>query len=380
MPIPYRRRPRRRHASRSASARYLLDASQWQESLLVASPPSLRNSSIAGIQAALALFFAMATAYVSPWPELVGYPALGGLAALFGRFDSLQRRRRTVAICGFLLVAGVFLLSLASYLGAPPGLMVGILAISVGLYTIATIQWRLGGPGAVIFVFAAGAALGPAETLDLVLAKTIATIWGAALAWTVCVATDRWREKVHMPKPDPEGPPPFIRQAVAAGRITLGAGTAAYIAHAAGWEYPAWAAIGAASVMQGAHLHVTMNRAMQRMVGTVIGACIAWAILAQAPGFWLIVLCVVVFQFFTEVIIGYNYAFGQITVTPMALLMTHLAVPIAVTGTMPVERVFDTIVGAAIGIIFAVIFSSLDDRVYLARRRRSLRARGPGAF
>jgi len=42
---------------------------------------------------------------------------------------------------------------------------------------------------------------------------------------------------------------------------------------------------------------------------------------------------------------------------------------------MPVERVLDTIVGAAIGIVFAVAFSTADDRVYLNRRRNKLEAR-----
>ncbi|KAB0276798.1 FUSC family protein, partial [Klebsiella pneumoniae] len=74
----------------------------------------------------------------------------------------------------------------------------------------------------------------------------------------------------------------------------------------------------------------------------------------------------------TEVTIGFNYALGQVTVTPMALLMTYMASP-APASNMPVERVVDTIVGAAIGIVFAVIFSTVDDRVHLARRYRKLR-------
>jgi uncharacterized membrane protein YgaE (UPF0421/DUF939 family) len=57
----------------------------------------------------------------------------------------------------------------------------------------------------------------------------------------------------------------------------------------------------------------------------------------------------------------------------MALLMTHLASPIVHTD-MPIERVVDTIVGAALGITFALIFSSLDDRRHLARHRRKFRA------
>jgi len=124
--------------------------------------------------------------------------------------------------------------------------------------------------------------------------------------------------------------------------------------------------------MQGGHLHITMNRALQRMAGTVAGSFIVWAMLAQQPAFWTVVLAIVVFQFLTEVVIGYNYALGQITVTPMALLMTYLASP-AVAANMPVERVLDTILGAVLGIVFAVLFSSLDDRVYLHEHRSQAR-------
>ena len=86
------------------------------------------------------------------------------------------------------------------------------------------------------------------------------------------------------------------------------------------------------------------------------------------------VTAIVLFQFITELIIGFNYALGQITVTPMALLMTHLVAP-AANSNLPVERVIDTIVGAALGIVLALIFSSADDRAYFLRRQKKLRAR-----
>ncbi|HWL29519.1 MAG TPA: FUSC family protein, partial [Burkholderiaceae bacterium] len=242
-------------------------------------------------------------------------------------------------------------------------------------FTIAVSHLRLGGPGAVIFVFAVGAVMGPVDTWQTVLARTLATAWGAALAWLVCMLTDRLRSQdVIVPGTPPARHPPLSHQLIVAARITVGAAISAWVAYAAGWQYPAWAAIGATAVMQGPTLHVTMNRSLQRMAGTVIGACVVWAILAQEPGFWVVVAAIVVFQFTTEIIIGYNYALGQITVTPMALLMTYLASP-TVTTNMPVERVMDTIVGAALGILFAVLFSTVDDRAYLARRRRKLDAR-----
>lgn len=364
-------------ASRKHSASHLLSRQQLQQSLVVSAPPSVKIASIAGFQAALAILVALTTAHFSPWPELVGFPALGALAALFGRYASLQARRRIVMICGILLVAGVFIPSLASYAGASPWAMVLLLALSAGLYTLAVSQWGLtGGPGAVIFVFAVGAVLGPVDTLGSVLERTAATAWGSALAWLVCALTDRLRpQDAAPPKPAPAPPlQPLPHRLVVASRITVGAAIAALISYWSGWQYPAWAAIGATAVMQGAHLHLTMNRSLQRMAGTVIGACIVWAILAQDPSFWYVAAAVVFFQFITEVTIGYNYALGQITITPMALLMTHLAAPVA-NSNMPVERVLDTIVGAAIGIVFAVIFSTVDDRVYLERRHGKLKNR-----
>jgi uncharacterized membrane protein YccC len=367
--------PARARITRGRSARHLLSRTQFQESLAVSPPPSIRNASIAGLQAALSILIALASTHLSPWPYLVGFPALGALAALFGRYASIQRRRQIVLICGAILTAGVSLPSLISFAGAPPAAMVLLLALFAGASTIAVSRWGLGGPGAVIFVFAAGAVMGPVDSWATVVERGLGTAWGAVLAWLVCALTDRLRaQEVIIPGlSSSRKPAPFSHQLVVAGRITAGAAISAWIAYAAGWHYPAWAAIGAVSVMQGGHLHVTMNRSLQRMAGTVLGACIVWAILAQDPPFWFMVGAIVVFQFVTEVIIGYNYALGQIAITPMALLMTHLASPVA-SSNMPVERVMDTIVGAAIGIVFAVIFSSVDDRTYLARRRKKLRA------
>jgi uncharacterized membrane protein YccC len=342
----------------------------------VTAPPSVQVAAIAGLQAALAVLVALATTHLSPWPHLVGFPALGALAALFGRYASLQRRRKIVFICGALLTLGVLLPSLASYAGASSTMMVLLLALSAGVFTIAVSQWGLGGPGAVILVFAVGAVLGPVDSFSTVIERGLGAAWGAALAWLICLLTDRLRpQEIKVPGTPSATPPQMRLQLISATRISIGAALAAFVAHAAGWHYPAWAAIGATAVMQGAHLHITMNRSLQRMAGTVLGACVAWAVLIQNPSFWVIVAAIVLFQFITEVVIGFNYALGQITITPMALLMTHLAAPVS-GGNMPVERVLDTIVGAALGIALAVLFSTVDDRLYLKRRHKKLKALG----
>ncbi|GAA0512355.1 MAG: FUSC family protein [Pigmentiphaga sp.] len=362
---------RPRGTTRANAARYLLTPAQLEESLTMAVPPSVRNAVVAGMQATLAVVVALACFHYSPWPQLVGFGALGALASLFGRYASRVRRRRMVFLSALLLVAATLATSMAAQAGASSTMMVLVLALVAGVSTVAVSSWRLGGPGAVIIVFAAGAALGAAGSWEAVFARAAAAAAGGALAWIICVLTDRLRHEEPATGTFPSDPPrPMRHRLIAAGRIATGAAVAALLAHAAGWQHPSWAAIGATAVMQGGHLHITMSRALQRMAGTVVGACVAGAILAQSPSFWAVVGLIALFQFVTEIIIGYNYALGQITVTPMALLMTHLAAP-AMAGNMALERVFDTIVGAAAGIVLAVLFSSLDDRAYLARHRRA---------
>jgi hypothetical protein len=327
---------------------------------------------VAGSQAALALLTTIILTIASPWGHLLGFPALGALASLFGRYAPVEQRMRLVLISGALLSLGVLIPSLASYAGAPAWLMVLTLAIVAGVSTIAVAHWRLGGPGAVIIVFAAGGAQVPVTSLGMLLERIALTVAGCLVALIVCWLTDHLRSaelnKLRLPTAPHR---PFSHEVIAAVRIALGAAIAAMIAHAAGWHHPAWAAIGATAVMQGAQLHVTMNRALQRMAGTLVGAGVLWAILATSPSFWVLVAMIVIFQFITEVIIGYNYALGQITVTPMALLMTFLASPSTATN-MPVERIVDTMLGATLGIVLAVLFSTLDDRIYLARHRNKL--------
>ena len=149
------------HPTRKHAARHLLSPAQWQESLAIAPPVSLHIACVAGLQSALAVLVAIVAVHFSPWPHLVGFPALGALAALFGRFAPVGRQRmRIVAICAALLTLAVLLPSLASLLGASPVVLVLVLALVAGGATVAVAHWQLGGPGAVIIVFAAGAALG----------------------------------------------------------------------------------------------------------------------------------------------------------------------------------------------------------------------------
>lgn len=354
--------------SHLASLPRLLAPARLREACAVSPLPSLRNAAVVGLQTGLAVLVAAGATHLSPWAHLVGYAALGALAALLGRYAPAGRRMPAVLLAGALLVGAVALISLAGLARAAPAALLLCLGMLAGTVSWLAERWRLGPPGAVIFVFAGCAAMAPVDGWQAAAARVLFTLAGVAVAWAVCRASDRLRAAPIAPPPAAAVQVPWL----AFARIALCTACAGLLALAAGWQHPAWAAIGAMAVLQSGHLHAAMHRALQRTVGTLAGAALAWLILAQHPSFWPLLLAVIVLQLATEVVIGANYALGQVFVTPMALLMTSLAAPAASSG-MPLARVLDTVLGALVGMAFAMVFSTLEDRVHLAQHHENAR-------
>lgn len=364
--------PRRQTPSRLRrrdAALSLMRPEALGESLAVARPPVIKPSVLAGIQTALVAAIALPAVQVSPWPDLIGYAALGALAALFGRFAPPGRRNRVVFAAGVTQTTVVLLMSLASWLALPDAARLGLLAVLSGLcyFIVATRRW--GPPGALIFIFAAGAAMGPVESLEAAWRQTAAVGAVALLSWIICAVTEPLRHRPGRDKALPVEPlQPLPDRLKASGRIIVSVAVALFLALWMGAEHASWAGLGALAVMQGAHLHIHLSRALQRMGGTVVGAALAGLLISLQPSVWVVIALVCVLQCLTEVVIGFNYALGQIFVTPMALLMSYMASQGAAGAWIAGERVLDTLLGAATGLVLGVALSSLDQRAHLARR------------
>lgn len=357
---------------RSDATRHLLHPHQLKDSMALSQLPSLRNATLAGLQAAITVAIALPLFYLSPWSHLIGFASLGALVALFGRFAPSRSRNRILFLCGICQVLAVFLISTAAYLGASMVVQLVFLALSCGVFLFVSTTGKFGAPGPLIFVFAVGASLSADLTFAQVIERTAATAIVAGLAWTICAASEAFRHQSTPEHPFPSDPArPLGHRMNAAARSSIGAGIAVFISYAFGANHPAWAAMGALAVMQGVHLHITMNRALQRMAGTAIGALLAWILLKQDPSVWIVISLLVGLQLLTEMVIGINYAFGQVLVTPMALLMTYLGAAQTIGSEMAPERAIDTLLGAAVGIVMAVIFSTIDDRRHLAEHREA---------
>ncbi|MFD7406615.1 FUSC family protein [Streptomyces sp. NPDC059866] len=163
-------------------------------------------------------------------------------------------------------------------------------------------------------------------------------------------------------------------------RTALGCALAGYASLALGIGRPYWALVTAAALYQ-ANLTLTWSRGVQRVVGNLAGALLFAAVAPLAHlGPAALVLCCLAFNFGAEALIGRNYWLGSVCVTPMALLITEFT-GFQDPGTLIVERVVDTLVGALVGLVAAVAVTNrragdrLERAVAVAERARERTAR-----
>lgn len=361
--MPTSARPRRRDA-----AKHMLHPHTLRDGIRIAPQPHIRASAMAGVQAALTGAIAMPLIYLSPFAHLLSFAALGSIVALYGRFAPAQRRNWLLLYCMLSQTAVVLITSTAAWLGASNNVMLIVLALCCGGLMFIQQTVKMGAPGALLMVFAVGASFDTPLRVTEVVERGVTVMLVGMLAWGICVLTEKLRSD---PSDFVPGEPNLSlqRRLRVAVSITLATFMAAAASQLIGASHPSWAAMGAMAAMTGPHLYHALHRGVQRLLGVVIGAAIAGVILLFDPSVWQMMALIVGLQIITEIIIGSNYALGQMLVTPMALLMTVIGMPGVSGFHMATERIWDTLIGATIGLILTIVLSSRTERHDLAAYR-----------
>ncbi|MFF4406468.1 FUSC family protein [Streptomyces sp. NPDC001404] len=143
----------------------------------------------------------------------------------------------------------------------------------------------------------------------------------------------------------------------AGARVAVGGTLAGWASLAVGSTHPYWAVVTAASVFQ-ANTTLSWQRAVQRVVGNLLGLALFTALLPLTrSGAVAMVLTALALQVGAEAFISRNYWLGTLCVTPMALLLNEFA------GNKPAaqligDRWTDTLVGAAVGLLTCVLVTN----------------------
>lgn len=285
--------------------------------------------------------------------------SLGGLISLYGVSQSTLVRLRILP----LIISGLLVSSLAGVLVAGNGWVsgIGIVLIAI-LFSILSFGTGLGPPGPVIFILVTaitsrltspvsigGAGMDGSLVVFLIL-------MGAILAY-LCIVVLSGIPYLRKSEPDPETKEiswkiRFDEETkLITMRVIIAVIIAMIITKPLGILRSYWVIVAAAAILQGgADRKLTTVRAIQRVLGTLLGVVVFYLINWLHPeGIWVVIL-VMVFQFGTQVVITRNYVLGLIFITPLALV--NSTVGHAATAMVTVrERILDTIFGALIALV-----------------------------
>lgn len=288
------------------------------------------------------------------------FVAFGAFSSVFGRHQTYRDRARMQLGAGAALVGSITLGTAVGAVAAGSLLAVAAMTVASGIGFLLSRKNGWLPMGSLFFVFAAGATSSfaqPVSNIPLAFALCSATVLFSAGVGQLgrFTALGRSGRKTH-------GPAVLtMRELLGAPGIRLdtlrfaaGPLVAGGIATLVGIGHPYWAAVSATVPLVGTNLGAQFSRAAQRFVGTVIGVVLALAILLLDPSDVVLLAVVIVLQGVAELLVLRNYGLTVIGITPLALILSHLASPIAV-DRLATDRAVETTIGVLVAIAIMLV-------------------------
>lgn len=319
----------------------------------------------AGVQAGLAASIPLGLFTISGHQAEGLVAMLGAFTALyFARFQLVDRLRlMPVIAAGFVIATAIGTFSSAN-IGPTVLSLISVAAISCTL----TFRLAIGPPGPMMFVLVAGvsghitapARLGGSGADPLRITQLVAI--GAFSAYLITVAP-----LVLPVVRRGQGPPLPLRELLPLARfdhvtrsiitrVLLAVTIASVVSIPLGVPHAYWVIMTAGVVLQTGHtLRIPTIRALQRVIGTVLGVAAFGLIAITEPSGFQVVAIVALFQCAIEVVVARNYGLAMMFITPLALT---ISTTVGDTGTLVVgiDRTVDTMIGAIIALI--VLYAS----------------------
>lgn len=113
---------------------------------------------------------------------------------------------------------------------------------------------------------------------------------------------------------------------------------------------PYWVPTTAAAVMQGSSTRHVWQRSVQRVVGTLLGLGLAWAILLLKPTLLTICLSIVALQVVVEVLVVRNYGVAVVFITILTIFLAESGNSLLTDPTLLIQsRFYDILMGSVMG-------------------------------
>lgn len=288
-------------------------------------------------------------------PQWTIYASFGAFTSLYGRHSAHLVRLQMQSCAAVCLTAAVLTGVVVGMWPDAAVLHVAVAGVIAATGTMIASALSYHPPGPIFFLFAYGAVGSlPHRWSDLPVA---AAVTGAAALFAVAVGVAgvvRDPRGVRGALDLAERLPLDRRMTWQPAWMALAVVTSGALALLLPFGHAYWAMISAVAPLGMPHVTQQVQRGIQRAIGTLVGLAPAALLLGLHLPPWAAALVVMVLQFTTEWMIGRNYAYAMLSITPMALLMGQLghAQPM---GPLLRDRGAETAVGSLVGIAVVLV-------------------------
>lgn len=301
--------------------------------------------------------------------SLASLAAIGAMTIVYVPRTTLEHRAIALMAIAFAMITCHALGQLSQLV---PAARVPIIAAVAAIVTLACRYYRVVPPGSLFFVMATAiGAYAPAQIGD-VPARLGVFALGTIGAVFVGLVYSAHILRSRAPMPVRPRPANMVRQAVDSLIIGVFVGLSLAAAQMLSIEKPYWAPVSCLAVIQGVSLRAVWIRQAERIVGTMLGLGVTWALVTLAADPWSIAIAIIVLTFCIETAIVRHYAFAAIFITPLTILLAETSSLGDVTSSALIgARFADTVVGSLTGLVGGVCLHSTTLRRVLSEWLRT---------
>ncbi len=293
--------------------------------------------------------------------------SLGGLVFLYTTNTPLAQRMVLLMVCAFGMAAsyGLALMAGALHPMAVP-LALTILTLLVNMVVR---FYHLPPPGSFFFIMSAsiGAYLPP--QLDLIPLRVGLIFLGSMGAVLVAFLYSLHMMR-RLPPPQPAPAPHYDFQYVVYDSvlIALFVGIALVVAEMMGLRSAYWAPVSCLAIMQNVTMRAVWNKQVHRIVGTVGGMALTWALLQLPLGKWELSLLLMALSFMIEVLVVRHYGLAAVFITPQTILLAEAGAAMQLPANAIMHaRLVDIVVGSIIGVIGGIFLHNMALREWISK-------------
>lgn len=115
-------------------------------------------------------------------------------------------------------------------------------------------------------------------------------------------------------------------------------------------ENPYWVPISCMAVMQGISTSHVWERALHRVLGTIIGLGLTWFVLLLPLNIWQVCICIIILQIIVEFLVVRNYGLAAVFITMLTIFLAEPNIALTEHSNLLIKaRLIDTLIGSTIG-------------------------------